>query len=171
MADDELFLLLTVYESKEDAKEDLDAVHELYKAEALKTYDAAIVVKGEDGKVHIDKYEKPTQAGALAGATVGAVLSILFPPSLLAFGAAGAAAGGLIGHFWKGMSRGDVKELGEVLDVGDVALVVVAETNIEEATKKAIRKGTRQVAKEIKAESREFARDLEAAEKEWEKQA
>lgn len=170
MAGDGMFLLLTVYDSKEEAKEDLDAVHELYKAEALKTYDAAIIVKGDDGKMHIDKYEKPTQAGALAGASVGAVLSILFPPSLLAFGAVGAAAGGLIGHFWKGMSRGDVKELGELLDDGEVALLVVAETDIEEATRKAVRKGTRQLAKEIKAESKDFAKDLEAAEKEWEKQ-
>jgi uncharacterized membrane protein len=169
MASDTMFLLLTTYDSKEDAKADLDAVHELYKAEALKTYDAAIVVKGDDGKVHIEKYEKPTQAGALGGAAAGAILSILFPPSLLAFGVVGAAAGGLIGHFWKGMSRGDVKELGEAMDVGQVALVVVAQTDIEEATKKAVRKGTKQVSKEIKAESKEFAKDLEAAEKDWEK--
>jgi uncharacterized protein YabE (DUF348 family) len=69
------------------------------------------------------------------------------------------------------MSRGDVKEFGEVLDEGEVALVVVAETDIEEATKKAVRKGTKQLAKEIKAESKQYAKDLEAAEKEWEKQS
>jgi uncharacterized membrane protein len=62
-----MFLLLTVYNSKEAAKEDLDAVHELYRAEALKTYDAAIVVKDENGKIHVEKHEKPTQTGAIAG--------------------------------------------------------------------------------------------------------
>ena len=68
------------------------------------------------------------------------------------------------------LSRGAVKELGEILDEGELALVVIAETDIEEATRKAVRKGTKQLAKEIKAESKQYAKDLEAAEKEWEKQ-
>ena len=45
---------------------------------------------------------------------------------------AGAAVGAVIGHLWRGLSRSDVKELGEV-DEGEAALLVVGEGKLEEA--------------------------------------
>ncbi|MBN2168810.1 MAG: DUF1269 domain-containing protein [Actinobacteria bacterium] len=170
MGEEDVLLYLAVYDSREDAKEDLEAVHELYAAGGLKTYDAAIVDKTDDGKVHVVKREKPSQAGALGGASVGALLSILFPPGILAFGVVGAAAGGLIGHLWKGMSRGDIKEMGEVLDDGEAALIVIAETAFEEVIEKATKKASKQIAKEIKADKKELEKAIEEADKEWEKE-
>jgi uncharacterized membrane protein len=69
------------------------------------------------------------------GLGVGALVGILFPPSLLAGGAIGAAAGAVTGHLARGMSRGDMKDLGETLE-GDAALVVVGESRIKEAIAK-----------------------------------
>jgi len=54
---------------------------------------------------------------------VGAVVGILFPPAILVDAAIGGLAGGAIGHSWRGMSRKDVKEPGELLDEGDAALL------------------------------------------------
>lgn len=45
-------------------------------------------------------------------------MGILFPPSIICSSVAGAAAGGLIGHLRHGMSRSDMKDLGEILDAG-----------------------------------------------------
>src|SRR5262249_45707463 len=62
-----------------------------------------------------------------SGAVVGAVVGILFPPSIIVAAGVGAAIGGVSGHLWRGMSRADVKEFGEVIDDGAAALVVVGE--------------------------------------------
>lgn len=165
--EDGVSLCVAVYESQEKAKEDFHAVHELYATGDLKTYDAAIVEKSDNGKVHIMMRETPSQAGALGGAAVGALISILFPPGIVAFGVAGGALGGLIGHLWRGMSRSDVKELGEVLDEGDSALVLVSESGKETEIENTVTKASNRVMREIKADREEFERVLREAEKEW----
>ena len=71
-----------------------------------------------DGKVHVNKDETATRHGAWGGAAVGAVVGILFPPSIIAGAAVGATVGGVGGHLWKGMSRSDVKEFGDIIDAG-----------------------------------------------------
>ncbi len=106
---------------------DYDAVKELYHDGVIDTYDAAVVEKDADGNVHVHKHEKPTQKGAWTGVAVGAVVGVLFPPSIIASAAVGGVAGGVIGHVWHGMSRGDMKDLGEYLDEGTAALVVVGQ--------------------------------------------
>jgi uncharacterized membrane protein len=90
-----------------------------------------------------------TRHGAWGGAAVGAVLGILFPPSIIGTAAVGAAVGGIGGHLWRGMSRADVKEFGEVIDDGTAALVVVGESKIEQAVEKAGLKAEKHVAKEL----------------------
>jgi uncharacterized membrane protein len=107
------------------AQQDYEAVKALHSEGVLGTYDAGVVEKVADGKVHVHKREKPTQKGAWTGVAVGAVVGILFPPSLIGGALVGGAAGGLIGHLWHGMSRKDMKELGETLDEGQAALVVI----------------------------------------------
>ena len=47
------------------------------------------------------------------------MVGVLFPPALLGAAAVGGVTGGLIGHFHGGMSRKDVRELGEMLDASE----------------------------------------------------
>ena len=101
---------------------------ELHAAKLVGTYDVALIVKDADGKVHVHKHEKPTQHGAWGGIAVGAVVGILFPPSIIASAAVGGVVGGVGGHLRKGMSRGDTKELGELLEGGEAALIVIGES-------------------------------------------
>ena len=77
-----------------------------------------MVTKDDKGKVHVNKDEMATRHGAWGGAAVGAVVGILFPPSIIVGAAVGAAVGGVGGHLWRGMSRADVKEFGEIIDDG-----------------------------------------------------
>ena len=51
-------------------------------------------------------------------------------PPIIASALVGAAVGGVSGHLWKGMSRADIKEFGDVIDSGEAALVIVGETKI-----------------------------------------
>ena len=171
MADEPVFIYLATYETEADAKLDYDVVKDLHSAGIIGTYDAAIITKDADGKVKVHKHEKPTQHGAWTGAAVGAVVGILFPPALLLDIAIGGLAGGAIGHFWNGMSRKDVMELGELMDDSSAALLVVGRSKLDKALEKAVTRANKVVEKEIKADVKELDKELKKAEKEAEKEA
>ena len=144
-----VFIYIGTYQDKAAAGDDYQVIKDLHSAGAVGTYDAAVVTKDYNGKVHVSKDEMATRHGAWGGAAVGAVLGLLFPPSIIGTAAVGAAVGGISGHLWRGMSRHDIKEFGEVIDEGTAALVVVGESKIEQAVDKAALKAEKHVAKEL----------------------
>ena len=111
----------------------------------------------------VDKIEKPTQHGGWAGMAVGAAMGLIFPPSILVGGLLGAGAGALIGHLEGGMSRSDVKEVGEMLEDSEAALIVVGEATIERAVDDATSRAKKQLKKEIRADAREMERAVDEA--------
>ena len=148
--EDATFVFAGAYESQADAQLDYEAIKELHAAGIIGGYDAAVIHKGDDGKVHVNKDETATRKGAWGGAVVGAVVGILFPPSIIAGAAIGALAGGVGGHIFKGMSRSDMKDLGELLDEGQAGLIVVGDWKLEEAIDKAFAHAERTIEREIK---------------------
>jgi len=140
-----VLIYVGTYPDEAAARDDYQIVKDLHSKGAVGTYDAAVVTKDYNGKVHVNKDEMATWHGAWGGALVG----ILFPPSIIGAAAVGAAVGGIGGHLWRGMSRADVKEFGEVIDAGTAALVVVGESKIEQALDKAALKAEKHVAKEL----------------------
>jgi uncharacterized membrane protein len=90
--EDATFVFAGAYESEADAQLDYEAIKELHAAGVIGGYDAAVIRKGDDGKVHVNKDETSTRKGAWGGAVVGAVVGILFPPSIIAGAAIGALA-------------------------------------------------------------------------------
>jgi uncharacterized membrane protein len=151
MGDDRTtFVYIGAYASEADAQLDYDIVKELFDAGVIGTFDAAVVTKDADGKVKVNKDEIPTRRGAWGGLGVGAVLGLLFPPSLIGTAVVGAVAGGVGAHLWKGLSRGDVKELGEVLDDGEAALLVIGDWRLEEQIDKAFAHAEKRLSREIK---------------------
>ena len=166
MSDRPVFIYAATYAERADADADYDTLLDLHSAKLVGTYDVALVTKDHDGKVHVEKHEKPTQHGAWTGIAVGAVVGILFPPSVLGAAVAGGVGGGVIGHLWRGMSRGDAKELGELLDDGQAALIVVGESRVGEQLDKALTRAEKSIEKEVDADSKEFQRELKEAEKE-----
>ena len=166
MADKPVFLFIGVYNNPVLARGDLDIVYDLHAAGVIGTYDAAVAVKELDGSVRIEKHEKPTQHGAWTGIAAGAVVGIIFPPSIIGMAAVGGVAGGLIGHFWRGMSRKDVHELGEMLDAGQALLIVVGQDKLYAELQKANLKAEKQIEKELDMEGKELDKQLADAEKE-----
>jgi len=144
-----VFIYIGTYQDKAAAGDDYQVIRDLHSAGAVGTYDAAVVTKDYNGKVHVSKDEMATRHGAWGGAAVGAVLGLLFPPAIIGTAAVGAAVGGISGHLWRGMSRHDIKEFGEVIDEGTAALVVVGDSKIEQAVDKAALKAEKHVAKEL----------------------
>ena len=171
MSDRPVFIYAATYSNRGDALADYDGLLELHAAKLVGTYDVAVISKDDAGKVHVEKHEKPTQHGAWGGIAVGALVGVLFPPSVLGAAAAGGVLGGVGGHLKKGMSRGDAKEFGELLDEGQAALIVIGESRVEEQLDKVLARAEKSLEKEIEADNKEFKRELERAEKEAEKQA
>ena len=163
MSDRPVFLYAAIYDETADAEADYEAVFDLHAAGAIGTFDSAVIRKDADGKVHVTKTEKPTQHGAWTGAGVGALVGLVFPPALLGSAVVGAGAGGLVGHLSGGISRGDLKELGEELQAGDAAVIVIGESKIEEQLEKAVTRANKLIEKQIDADAKELRREIEAA--------
>lgn len=165
MSDRPVFIYAATYGSYEDCLADYELLLDAHAAKLVGTYDVAVIKKDDDGKVHVGKHEKPTQHGAWGGIAVGALVGVLFPPSVLGAAAVGGLAGGIGGHLRKGMSRGDAKELGELLEDGQSALVVIGESRVEEQLDKALTRAEKSIEKEIDADAKELERELEEANK------
>ena len=80
---DGVFIYIGTYPDETSARADYEIVKDLHAAGAVGTYDASVVTKDDDGKVHVNKDETSTRHGAWGGAAAGALVGILFPPSII----------------------------------------------------------------------------------------
>ena len=166
MADpDGVFLYIATYPDEAAAQADYDVVKALHAVDAVGHFDAAVVTKDDKGKIHVNKDETSTRKGAWWGVAAGAALGVLFPPSIIASAAVVGAAGGIAGHLWGGLSRSDVKELGELIDEGQAALLVIGDLTISEAVEKAELHAIKQLRKEVKVQAKEIDKALADMEK------
>lgn len=159
-ADDQVYVYAATYPDREAAQFDYDIVKELYAADVIATYDAAIVSKDSHGHVHVHKREKAAEHGVVGGAAIGALLSVVLPGGVIAGAVVGGTVGGLAGHFARGMSRKDMHDLGETLERGEAALVVLAKSRLDEYVDKMFEHAEKQIEKEIKVDRGEFEQAL-----------
>jgi uncharacterized membrane protein len=157
------FVYVASYANLDDAKADYAAVKQLYFDGVIGVYDAAVVSKGATGQVKIHKTEMPTQYGAWGGLAVGALVGIFFPPYLVWELVVGASAGSLIGHFGAGMSRSDLKEVGDTLQASTAALIVIGRSRLEEALADATKHAVKEFEKELSTDVDAFDKDLTKA--------
>lgn len=118
------------YDSPADAASALDVLRGLRKRRAIEILDAAVMARAEGGKNLriIETAELSPKKAAAAGAVAGGLLAVIFPPSVLALSAVGAAAGAALAHFTdQGFDNNLLKEIGENLPPGGAALVAVIE--------------------------------------------
>ena len=174
MAADTFFAYSGVYADVESALADYDTVHALHSETGLiDAYDAAVVERKPDGKVKIvKKHETPTRVGGVAGAGVGLATGLviaLFPAAaigggiLLATGGGGAVLGALAGHAAAGMSRSDLKDLGEALDSGQAGLVVVAVSDIGAKIEASMKRAEKIQKKEMRADHKAIEEDAKSS--------
>ncbi len=166
MSDRPVFLYAAIYDTIDDAEADYEAVFDLHAAGIIGTFDSAVIRKEDDGKVRVTKTEKPTQHGAWTGAGVGALVGLVFPPALIGSAIVGAGAGGLVGHFSRGIPRGDLKDLGDELERGTAAVIVIGESKLEEQLEKALARASKVIEKELDADADELKREIDAAARE-----
>ena len=171
---DTLWAFAGVYSDVADAEADYQLVHDLHtEAGLIDGYDAAVIERRDDGKVKIvKKHETPTRVGGVLGGGVGLATGLvvaIFPFAAVGGGLLAATTGGgailgaVTGHAAAGMSRGDLKELGESLDEGQAGLVVVAVADMGAKVEAAMKRAEKLEQKELKADTEAIERDAAAA--------
>jgi len=174
VAIDTFMVYVGVYADAASAEADYASVKDLHrKAGLIDAYDAAVVEKREDGKVKIVKtHETPTRVTGVLGGGLGLATGLavaLFPFAaiggglLAATAAGGATLGALAGHAAAGMSRADLKELGEHLDAGQAGLIVVAVADMGAKIERELRRAQKIEAKQLKADLADVERDAASA--------
>ena len=175
MAIDTLIAYVGVYGSVEAAEADYQLVKDLHvEAGLIDGYDAAVIERRDGGKTKIvKKHETPTRVGGVLGGGVGLATGLvvaLFPFAAIGGGllatttAGGALLGAVAGHAAAGMSRHDLKELGESLDTGEAGLIVVAVSDMGAKVQKAMKRAEKLEEKQIKADNEALERDAKEAE-------
>ena len=176
MAIDTFFAYCGVYSDPADARADYELVKDLHTdAGLIDAYDAAVIERDKKGKVKIvKKHETPTRVGGVLGGGVGLATGLviaLFPAAAIGGGlllgatGAGALLGSLAGHAAAGMSRGDLKDLGESLDEGEAGLVVVAVSDMDAKVRAAMKRARKVEEKQLKADQKQLEADAKEAQK------
>lgn len=163
---DDTFIYVATYPNEAAAQDDYQVIKGLHEQGMVGSYDAAVVTKDINGKVHANKDETATRHGAWGGIAAGAALGLLFPPSILATAAVGGVVGGVSGHLAKGMSRSGVKELGDFIDPGHAGLVVVGESKIMDDIQNSVTRAEKETAEELGVDPKDLDRAMQAAVKE-----
>jgi uncharacterized membrane protein len=137
MASKPLIAFIATYDDAADARQDYEEVKQAHSKGFIGEYDAAVVWKNDKGKVEIDSVsDEAGRKWLWAGLGVGALVGLIFPPSILAASAIGALSGAVIGRFRDGIPQNDLEQIGEALTGDNAALVVVAEDPVAEALQK-----------------------------------
>jgi uncharacterized membrane protein len=117
-------LVAVAYDNVDTARQVADNVIQLQKAHEIELDDMVVVERREDGKV---KLHQPSAAGAgaLGGALWGGLIGLIFfvPLFGMAIGAATGAAAGALSDY--GVDDNFMKELGNKLEPGAGALILL----------------------------------------------
>jgi uncharacterized membrane protein len=174
MSIDTFMVYAGTYGDVADATADYDALKSFCTKEGvIDAYDAAVIERRADGKVKIvKKHETPTRAGGVLGGGVGLATGLviaLFPAAAIGGGllaattGGGAVLGAIAGHAAGGMSRKDLKELGEQLDDGQAGLVVVAIADMGAKIEREMKKAQKVEQKQLKSDQHQLELDAKEA--------
>jgi uncharacterized membrane protein len=138
MADAPIQLIVAAFSSESGADQALKALKEAKKEHLIKIDNAAVLRKGDDGKLKLSETGDMTGTrGAVYGGVIGAVVGVIAGPvGWVAVG--GATIGGLVAKLRDSGFKDDrLKKLGEGLTPNSSAIVAVIEhtwvTDLEKA--------------------------------------
>lgn len=115
-------LIVLGFDREDTAEAVRTLTRQLMKENLIELEDEVVVVRSQDGKVHIHQSFNPTAAGAAGGALWGSLIGLLFLNPLLG-AVVGAGAGALSGSLTDiGINDDTIKQIGQTLQPGTSAL-------------------------------------------------
>jgi uncharacterized membrane protein len=119
-------LYIAAYSDPDAARGDWDAIKQLAEDDLIEVDGLILVSRRNDGKIHVDDDFHTARKGAKWGLVGGAVIGLIFPPSLIASAAVGAGigagTGGLISHGRRSQISADVEDTLPLNSSGIVAV-------------------------------------------------
>jgi uncharacterized membrane protein len=118
-------LLVITFDNAEEAGKVLETLRSVQRSDLIGLDDSAVVVKDEEGKVHVkNEMDRGVKIGAVGGGLLGLLIgSIFFPVGGLVLGALGGALVGSSADL--GIQSKFVKQVGEDLTPGTSALFII----------------------------------------------
>ncbi len=148
MAGGQLEVFVATFSDEEQGGAALKDFQAMDREGSIDLIDAAVIVRDADGKVRFEETADPSgKKWAKRGAIAGGLVGLIFPPSILASAAVGAAGGGVWGKVRdKGFQDDDLKAIGQNLEPGTSAIIAVAEDRVIEQLQRGI-EGYRRIAR------------------------
>ena len=132
MTDRPVVMVVASYHSKTAAQSDFRALW-TDQGPAPGPVAAALVEKGADGQLTIDRHRCPADHPAWNGPVLGSALTVVAAPVGIRFlvpvvdaGPDLGGVGALAGHFWNHVPKHQLRQMSELLETSQAALVVVA---------------------------------------------
>jgi len=156
-----VFVQLNAYADVAAARADQEAVKDLHSSDNMGRFETTVISRDDQGQVRVVEGEQTAHRWASRGLVVGAVVGVMFPPSVLLAAGAGAVAGAFgameDGLLVRPIPDADLKMLGGLINPGEAALVVVGEDSVRHAIELA---GLEPLRTSVKTGQRTYA-DLE----------
>ena len=132
MGEQPVVLAVAAYASKAGAEQDLGALAALAGEDGPGPVVAAVLEKGGDGLLEVERQECIPSPVVWSAALLGAAVVVVAPPvgiallaGVLATSAAWAGAGAVVGHFWHHIPKDQLRKMADLVEAGQAALVVV----------------------------------------------
>jgi uncharacterized membrane protein len=120
-------LIVITFDDPNEAEKVRDTIRSAQKHDLIKLDDSAIVVKDEDGQVHVkNELDRGVKVGIAGGGLLGLWIGFIFggPIGMLAIGALGGALVGASTDM--GLQKKFVKEVSEAIKPNSSALFIIA---------------------------------------------
>jgi uncharacterized membrane protein len=134
MTDNQVQVFVAAFDNETQAGVALKDFRAMDREGSIDLIDGVVLVHGTDGRVRFEETADPSgKKWAKRGAIAGGLVGLIFPPSIIAGAAVGAAGGGVWGKIRdKGFKDEDLKAIGESLDPGTSAIIAIAEDRVIE---------------------------------------
>jgi uncharacterized membrane protein len=141
-------VFVAAFDNEKEAGEALKEFRAMDHEGSIQLIDAAVVVRGADGKVSFEETADPSgKKWAKRGAIAGGLVGLIFPPSIIAGAVVGGAGGGVWGKIRdKGFKDDDLKAVGDSLEPGTSAIIAIAEDRVVERLMRGL-EGYRNIAR------------------------
>jgi uncharacterized membrane protein len=132
-------LVVITFDNAEEAGKVRETLRSVERSRHLSLDDSAVVVKDEEGKIHVkNEMDRGTKVGAFGGGVLGLVIgSIVFPVAGTVIGAIGGALVGKSADL--GIDQKFVKEVAEDLQPGTSAIFLIVREADPEVAMAALR--------------------------------
>lgn len=119
-------LIVITFDDMDEAGQVRESLKKLEKSGSLSLDDSAVIVKDENGKVHVkNQMDRGVKVGAVGGGLLGLLIaSIFFPVAGIVVGVLGGMGVGALADM--GIQKSFVKEVSESITNGSSALFVIS---------------------------------------------